>query len=135
MSPCSPSHSKNHKGLEDARRRRGIASRTRELEAAVARHAGGERDDPPRQQIAEDTRNEILADAKARPRVLGAPREEIGAEKDKAMAEIRGQVAELALAAAGKLVRREMDGPTQKRIVEEFLAEVKPATPAKSSRS
>ena len=43
------------------------------------------------------------------------------------MAEIRAQVADLALAAAGKLIRREMDGPTQRRLVEEFLAEVQPA--------
>ncbi len=39
------------------------------------------------------------------------------------MAELRAQVADLALAAAGKLVRSEMDGPTQRRLVEEFLAE------------
>ena len=41
------------------------------------------------------------------------------------MAELRAQVADLALDAAGKLVRSEMDGPTQRRLVEEFLAEAR----------
>jgi F0F1-type ATP synthase membrane subunit b/b' len=36
-------------------------------------------------------------------------------------------VAELALEAAGRLVRSEMDGPTQRRLVDEFLSEVTPA--------
>jgi F-type H+-transporting ATPase subunit b len=58
-------------------------------------------------------------------KVTERARQEIVAEKDRAMAELRAQVADLALAAAGKLVRSEMDGPTQRRLVEEFLAESK----------
>ena len=34
-----------------------------------------------------------------------------------------------------ELVRKEMDSPTQRRLVEQFLGEFKPAKPAKSSRS
>jgi F-type H+-transporting ATPase subunit b len=126
------------KGLEDAEaaaRDRELARAEREAAVAEARKEANEMI-ARANKIAEDTRNEILADAKAEAEKVSArAREEIVAEKDKAMAEIRGQVAELALAAAGKLVRREMDGPTQKRLVEEFLAEVKPAKPAKSSSS
>ena len=126
------------KGLEDAEaaaRDRELARAEREAAVAEARKEANEMI-ARANKIAEDTRNEILADAKAEAEKVSArAREEIVAAKDKAMAEIRGQVAELALAAAGKLVRREMDGPTQKRLVEEFLAEVKPPTPAKSSRS
>jgi F-type H+-transporting ATPase subunit b len=126
------------KGLEDAEaaaRDRELARAEREAAVAEARKEANEMI-ALANKIAEDTRNEILADAKAEAEKVSArAREEIVAEKDKAMAEIRGQVAELALAAAGKLVRREMDGPTQKRLVEEFLAEVKPGAPAKSSRS
>lgn len=48
------------------------------------------------------------------------------------MAELRAHVADLALAAAAKLVRREMDAPTQRRLVEEFLAEVEPAPSARA---
>jgi len=126
------------KGLEDAE----AAARDRELaraerEAAVAEARKEAADMLARaNKIAEDTRNEILADAKAEAeRVTAKAREEIVAEKDRAMAEIRGQVAELALLAAGKLVRREMDGPAQRRLVEQFLGEFEPAKPAKSSRS
>ncbi|HEX2882943.1 MAG TPA: F0F1 ATP synthase subunit B [Candidatus Limnocylindria bacterium] len=76
-------------------------------------------------KIAEDTRNEILSDARTEAeRVTAKARDEITAEKERAMAELREQVADLALAAAGKLVRSEMDAPTHRRLVEEFLAEV-----------
>jgi F-type H+-transporting ATPase subunit b len=123
------------KGLEDAE----VAARDRELaraerEAAVAEARKEANEMIARaNKIAEDTRNEILTSARAEAeKVSTRAREEIVAEKDKAMAEIRGQVAELALAAAGKLVRRQMDDPTQRRLVEEFLAEVQPAKPARS---
>ena len=123
------------KGLEDAE----VAARDRELaraerEAAVAEARKEANEMIARaNKIAEDTRNEILTSARAEAeKVSTRAREEIVAEKDKAMAEIRGQVAELALAAAGKLVRREMDDPTQRRLVEEFLAEVEPVKPARS---
>ena len=123
------------KGLEDAE----VAARDRELaraerEAAVAEARKEANEMIARaNKIAEDTRNEIVTSARAEAeKVSTRAREEIVAEKDKAMAEIRGQVAELALAAAGKLVRRQMDDPTQRRLVEEFLAEVEPAKPARS---
>jgi F-type H+-transporting ATPase subunit b len=123
------------KGLEDAetaKRDRELARAEREAAVAEARKEANEMI-ARANKIAEDTRNEILADARAEAEKVSArAREEIVAEKDKAMAEIRGQVAELALAAAGKLVRREMDDPTQRRLVEEFLAEVEPAKPSRS---
>ena len=118
------------KGLEDAE----VAARDRELaraerEAAVAEARKEAADMLARaNKIAEDTRNEILREAREEAeRATTRAREEIAAERDRAMADIRGQVAELALEAAGKLVRREMDGPTQRRLVEEFLTEVDPA--------
>ena len=76
-------------------------------------------------KIAEDSRNEILAEARSQSeRATERARAEIVAEKDRAMAEIRSQVADLALLAAGQLVRRELDGPTQRRLVEDFLDDV-----------
>ena len=123
------------KGLEDAE----VAARDRELaraerEAAVAEARKEANEMIARaNKIAEDTRNEILTSAREEAeKVSTRAREEIVAEKDRAMAEIRGQVAELALAAAGKLVRQQMDAPTQRRLVEEFLAEVQPTKPARS---
>jgi len=83
-------------------------------------------------KIATDTRNEILAEARAEAeKVTERAREEITAEKDRAMADLRAHVADLALDAASKLVRSEMNATTQRRLVEEFLAEV----PGDSSRS
>jgi F-type H+-transporting ATPase subunit b len=128
-------NSRISKGLEDAEtaaRDRELARAEREAAVAEARKEANEMI-ARANKIAEDTRNEILTEARAEAeKVSTRAREEIVAEKDKAMAEIRGQVAELALAAAGKLVRREMDGPTQRRLVEEFLAEVEPTKPSRS---
>lgn len=115
------------RGLEDAE----AASRDRE-QARAEREAAVEEARSEAQamiarstKIAEDTRNEILATARAdAEKVTQRAREEIRAEKEQAMAELRAQVADLALAAAGRLVKAEMDGPTQRRLVEDFLAEV-----------
>jgi F-type H+-transporting ATPase subunit b len=48
---------------------------------------------------------------------------EIEAEKQRALGELRSEVADLALAAASKVVRETMTDQRQRRIVEEFLAE------------
>jgi F-type H+-transporting ATPase subunit b len=116
-----------NKGLEDAE----TAARDRELaraerEAAVAEARKEAADMLARaNKIAEDTRNEILGEARSEAeKVTQRAREEITAEKDKAMSELRAQVADLALEAAAKLVRSDMNATTQRRLVEEFLAEV-----------
>jgi F-type H+-transporting ATPase subunit b len=76
-------------------------------------------------KIAEDSRVEIVAAARAEAeKVTARARDEINAEKEKALSELRAYVADLALDAAGKLVRAEMSSPIQRRLVEEFLAEV-----------
>ena len=120
--------SRIRKGLEDAE----AAARDRELARAEREAALGEARKEAQamvaraNKIAEDSRAEILAEAKAQAdKVTARAREEITAEKDKAMAELRATVADLALQAAGRLVRSEMDTPTQRRLVEDFLKEVK----------
>jgi len=118
--------SKISQGLEDAEtaardrelaraeRESALAEARREAEAMVQRAA----------KTAEATSAEILAEAKASAdQITSRAREEISAEKDRALAEIRGEVADLALEAAGKLVGAEMDGPTQRRLVKQFLTE------------
>jgi F-type H+-transporting ATPase subunit b len=118
--------SRIERGLEDAEaaaRDRDLARAEREAAVAEARKEAAEML-ASANKIAADTRNEILAEARAEAeKVTTRAREEITAEKDKAMSELRAQVADLALLAAGRLVRSEMDGPTQRRMVEEFLAE------------
>ena len=114
------------KGLEDAE----VAARDRELARAEREAAVEEARKEAASllananKIATDTRDEILAKAREdAEKVTERAREEITAEKDKAMAELRAQVADLALEAAGKLVRSDMNATTQRRLVEEFLAE------------
>jgi F-type H+-transporting ATPase subunit b len=114
------------KGLEDAaaaardrelaraEREAALAEARKESEALVQRAA----------KAAEATSAEILAAARESAEQLTArARAEIAAEKERALAEIRGEVADLALDAAGKLVGSEMDSPSQRRLVEQFLAE------------
>jgi len=120
--------SRIRKGLEDAE----AAARDRELAKAEREAALDEARKEAQamvaraNKIAEDSRAEILADAKEQAdKVAARAREEITAEKEKAMAELRSTVADLALQAAGRLVRSEMDTPTQRRLVEDFLKEVK----------
>jgi F-type H+-transporting ATPase subunit b len=48
---------------------------------------------------------------------------DIASERDRAMADLRAQVADLALAAAGKVVGESMTDARQRRLVEEYLAE------------
>ncbi len=113
-------------GLEDAaaaardrelarqEREAALAEARQESEALVQRAA----------RTAEATSAEILAAAReSADQLTERAREEIAAEKDRALAEIRAEVADLALDAAGKLVAAEMDGPTQRRLVEQFLSE------------
>ena len=118
---------KIEKGLEDAEaaaRDRELARAEREAAVAEARKEAAEML-ANANKIATDTRNEILAQAKAdAEKVTERAREEITAEKDRAMAELRAEVADLALSAAAKLVRSDMNATTQRRLVEEFLAEV-----------
>jgi F-type H+-transporting ATPase subunit b len=83
--------------------------------------------------------NDILARAqKARDADIAATREElermrvrasdeITAEKSRALAELRSEVADLALQAAGRVVGESMNDQRQRRLVEEFLADPKPS--------
>ncbi len=123
------------KGLEDAEaaardrelaraeREAAVAEARREAQAMIARA----------NKIAEDSRTEIVQQAREEAeKVTARARDEVNAEKEKAMAELRATVADLALEAAGKLVRSEMDGTTQRRLVEGFLAEVSPNAAGKA---
>jgi F-type H+-transporting ATPase subunit b len=104
----------------------------REREAGAAEHA----------QVIADARREaralVVAAQKSaqdlRDADIAATREElerlrvkaaadIAAERDRALADLRAQVADLALSAAGRVVGETMTDARQRRLVEEFLAE------------
>jgi len=87
------------------------------------------------QKVAQETRDADIAATRAElERMRSRAGEEIEAEKGRALAELRGEVADLALAAAGKVVRESMTGDRQRRLVEEFLAEAASAANGGSRR-
>ena len=77
------------------------------------------------QKTADESRERDIAETRAeleqmRTQAAAA----IETEKDRALAEVRSQVAELALAAASRVVGETMTSEREKRLVDEFLAEV-----------
>lgn len=75
------------------------------------------------QKVAQESRDADIAatrDELERMRVRAAA--EIDAEKTRAIADLRGEVADLALAAAGRVVGETMSDDRQRRLVQEFLA-------------
>ena len=82
------------------------------------------------QKVAQETRDaDIAATRQELERMRARATEEITAEKQRALAELRGEVADLALQAAGRVVGETMTDKRQRRLVEEFLAD--PAASAK----
>jgi F-type H+-transporting ATPase subunit b len=54
--------------------------------------------------------------------LLARARREIGAERDRAVAELRREAVDLSLAAASRLIEKRLDGETDRKLVLEFLA-------------
>ena len=76
------------------------------------------------QKVAQDTRDaDIAATREELERMRVRATAEIDAEKQRAIADLRGEVADLALAAAGRVVGESMTDERQRRLVEEFLQE------------
>ncbi len=77
------------------------------------------------QKLAEETRAREMAETREElDRLRGQAMDEIELEKQRALGEVRGVVAELALTAAGKVVGETMNEPRERRLVEEFLTQV-----------
>src|SRR5919198_3959702 len=76
------------------------------------------------QKVAQDTRDaDIAATREELERMRQRAAGDIDAEKQRAIADLRAEVADLALAAAGKVVGESMTDARQRRLVEEFLEE------------
>jgi F-type H+-transporting ATPase subunit b len=76
------------------------------------------------QKVAQETRDaDIAATRQELERMRTRATDDIAAEKTRALAELRSEVADLALQAAGRVVRETMTDQRQRRLVEEFLAE------------
>ena len=55
--------------------------------------------------------------------VVEKAREEIEYERKRVLAELRQEVASLAVLAAGRVINRELDEQAHRRLIDEFLAE------------
>jgi F-type H+-transporting ATPase subunit b len=59
--------------------------------------------------------------------ILDRARQEIGIERDRAIAELRREAVELAIRGASKVIERNLDDDTNRKIVEDFLGELQKA--------
>jgi F-type H+-transporting ATPase subunit b len=76
------------------------------------------------QKVAQDSREADIAATKAElERMRERAAADIEAEKQRAIGELRTEVADLALRAAGRVVGETMTSEREKRLVEQFLAE------------
>ena len=111
------------KDAEQARTDRANAEKERAETLAEARRESREILDRA-QKVAQESRDADIAATKAElERLREQATAEIEAEKVRAIAELRSEVADLALAAAGKVIGENMTGATQRRLVEDFLKE------------
>ena len=74
-------------------------------------------------RIQEEARTEARRQAD---QIVERAQQEAAAERAQTMAELRREVAGLAVAAAERVISRNLDEPSQRRLVEEFLAETPP---------
>ena len=80
-------------------------------------------------EAAERVRAEIVEHAHAeQARIMDRTRQEIESEKVKALAELRREAVELAIAGASRVIEKNLDQPTNRQIVESFLSSVTPAS-------
>jgi len=124
--------SRIEQGLRDAEQARKDRESAEQERLAALTEARREANDilARAQKVAQETRDaDIAATREELERMRVRASDDIAAEKQRAIAELRGEVADLALQAAGRVVRETMTDQRQRRLVEEFLAD--PSTASK----
>ena len=80
-------------------------------------------------EAGERVRAEILEHTHAeQAHLLDRARQEIAAEKMKAVAELRQEAVELAIAGASRVIEKNLDQPSNRQIVEKFLSTLTPSS-------
>ena len=118
--------SKIEQGLKDAEQARRDREQSAAERAAAIQEARREANDilAKAQKVAQDLRDADIAATKAElERLRERAAAEIEAEKQRAIADLRTEVADLALRAAGKVVGETLTSERERRLVSEFLAE------------
>ncbi len=111
------------KDAEQARRDRESAEQERLVALQEARREANEIINRA-QKVAADARElDMAATREELARLKERASAEIEAEKQRAIAELRGEVTDLALKAAGRVVGEEMTSDRQRKLVADFLAE------------
>jgi len=76
-------------------------------------------------KTAEQMKQEILEEARAEhARMLKTAQQEIARQTDAAMAGIRGEIVAMTVAAASKIIEKEMDSETNEKLVADFIAKL-----------
>ncbi|MGE5577199.1 MAG: F0F1 ATP synthase subunit B [Syntrophothermus sp.] len=76
-------------------------------------------------KVGEQMRQEIIQNAENEAsRTMAKAKAEISAEKDKALSQIRDEVANLAVLAAGKIIGRSITAADHEKMVKDFVAEL-----------
>ena len=113
--------------IEAAERERDEAQRLLDEQRAMLNLARKERADAVEagRRDAERLKAEILEEArKQREQLMKQAQAQIDAGLRQARAELKGEAADLAIQAAGKLLGKNLDDQTQRRIVDDYLAEL-----------
>lgn len=133
--PITEAVEKREKALEDA-----IAGAKADREAAaqlLAEHRAqieGARAEAQKmivegRQVGDKIRADMIEETRAQQQdMLERARREIESEKVKAIAELRREAVDLAIAGAGKVIEKNLDDASNRRIVESFLSSI-PITP------
>jgi F-type H+-transporting ATPase subunit b len=125
-------------GLKDADAARRDREAAADQRAAVLAEARREASDivARAQKLTDELREKGVAETQVEiERLRANALADIDAERLRALADVRGQVADLALLAAGKVVGETMSSDREKRLVDEFLAQVSVPTPSRSERN
>lgn len=73
-------------------------------------------------KLAEQTKEDIIQEARAEnARLLAAAQDEIRRERELALAQLRAEVVSISLAAAAKVIDRNMDEATNAKLVQDFV--------------
>ena len=76
-------------------------------------------------QAGDRLREDLVAKGRAeQEELLVRARREIGLEKDKAVVELRREAVELSIAAASKVIERNLDSEADRRLVQQYLADL-----------
>jgi F-type H+-transporting ATPase subunit b len=110
------------KAADEAQRRADEQMRQGKAELDQARVEARRMVDEAVQRAERQGRDALAAARQEAERQTTKAREEIAAEKRKALVELRHEAVDLALRAAGHLMQRKLDDETQRRLVQEFFA-------------